>query len=175
MYPLQRYIFCRLLSVLACVPRAGADDWPQWQGPRADGIWREQGIVEKFPEGGPPVRWRTPIGAGYSSHAVANGRVFVLDRPDSETRGNPGGALQRATEAGRERVLCLDAQDGHVIWQHDRKFSDELTLYLVHGWLHLTGYDDLVPARKRAMRRAEARAMRVLTRADAIPVFGLRP
>jgi len=38
-----------------------------------------------------------------------------------------------------------------------RDFSAELTLYLIHGWLHLAGYDDLQPAKKRQMRRAEAR------------------
>ena len=49
--------------------------------------------------------------------------------------------------------------------KHRRDFSAELTLYLVHGWLHLAGYDDLKPAKKRVMRRAEARAMRVLAAA----------
>jgi probable rRNA maturation factor len=54
------------------------------------------------------------------------------------------------------------------------RFSAELTLYLVHGWLHLAGYDDLVPAKKRAMRRAEARAMKILRAARAVPRFTLR-
>ncbi len=59
--------------------------------------------------------------------------------------------------------------------QHGRDFSEELTLYLVHGWLHLAGYDDLVPAKKRLMRAAEKRAMRLLHRADAVPDFSIRP
>lgn len=58
---------------------------------------------------------------------------------------------------------------------HKREFSPELTLYLVHGWLHLVGYDDMVPVKKRAMRRAEARAMAVLQAAKALPEFELRP
>jgi outer membrane protein assembly factor BamB len=29
-------------------------------------------------------RWRVPLGAGYSGPAVANGRVYVLDRPTAE-------------------------------------------------------------------------------------------
>lgn len=33
--------------------------------------------------------------------------------------------------------------------------ADELALYLAHGWLHLAGLDDLTPADRRAMRRAE--------------------
>ena len=51
------------------------------------------------------------------------------------------------------------------------QFSTELTLYLVHGWLHLAGYDDLVPSKKRAMRRAEARAMKLLSEANCLPRF----
>lgn len=50
----------------------------------------------------------------------------------------------------------------------------ELTLYLVHGWLHLAGHDDRTPAARRAMRRAEARALRVLTAAGARPAFRWR-
>jgi len=51
--------------------------------------------------------------------------------------------------------------------------SRELTLYVVHGWLHLAGYDDRTPAAKRVMRRAEARALRLLARARALPRFKL--
>lgn len=53
-------------------------------------------------------------------------------------------------------------------------FSTELTLYVVHGWLHLAGYDDLVPAKKRVMRRAETRAMNILRTHDCLPRFTLR-
>jgi probable rRNA maturation factor len=57
---------------------------------------------------------------------------------------------------------------------HRRDFSTELTLYLVHGWLHLAGYDDLKPAKKRIMRRAEARAMKLLRTHRCLPAFSLR-
>ena len=52
-------------------------------------------------------------------------------------------------------------------------FSAELTLYLVHGWLHLAGYDDRSSAKKRRMRAAEQRAMALLRMAKAVPVFRL--
>jgi probable rRNA maturation factor len=55
---------------------------------------------------------------------------------------------------------------------HDN-FSAELILYVVHGWLHLAGYDDLVLAKKRAMRRAEARALALLRAARVMPQFTL--
>jgi len=52
--------------------------------------------------------------------------------------------------------------------------AGELTLYLVHGWLHLAGFDDRDPIHRRAMRRAEARALRLLRSAGALPRFALR-
>jgi probable rRNA maturation factor len=58
--------------------------------------------------------------------------------------------------------------------QHRRDFAAELLLYLIHGWLHLAGYDDLQPAKKRIMRRAEARALRILAHAGVKPGFTLR-
>jgi probable rRNA maturation factor len=51
--------------------------------------------------------------------------------------------------------------------------SRELTLYLVHGWLHLAGYGDRDPAARRRMRGAEARALRLLARSRAVPRFKL--
>jgi probable rRNA maturation factor len=77
-----------------------------------------------------------------------------------------------------EICVSADAAFRHVASlpspQSAAAFSAEITLYLVHGWLHLAGFDDLVPAKKRAMRRAEARAMRLLTKANAMPGFALR-
>jgi probable rRNA maturation factor len=42
------------------------------------------------------------------------------------------------------------------------RLSREITLYVVHGWLHLAGYGDKAPAERRAMRLAEARALRLI-------------
>ncbi len=53
-------------------------------------------------------------------------------------------------------------------------FAAEHTLYLFLGWLHLAGYDDLQPTKKRRMRAAEARAMKLLLTAKAIPAFRMK-
>lgn len=73
---------CLLVLILLCSRQALADDWPQWLGPARDSVWRESGIIDTFPEKGPPVRWRRKIGGGggYAGPAVADGRVFVADR-----------------------------------------------------------------------------------------------
>src|SRR5690349_3975285 len=82
-----------------------ADDWPQWLGPQRDSVWRETGIIEKFPEGGPVFRWRTPVGPGYSGPAVANSRVYLTDRKLGQDAANPSDPFQRGSIRGYERVL----------------------------------------------------------------------
>ncbi len=108
-----------LFLLAAAAGPAFAEDWPQWRGPTRDGVWNEQGILEKFPAGGPPVRWRAPLGPGYSGPAVAGGRVFVLDRTPSD----PGAEVKvawnvRNQSTDQERVICLDEATGRVLWTH---------------------------------------------------------
>jgi outer membrane protein assembly factor BamB len=91
-----------LLAALLPVP-ALADDWPQFLGPKRDGIWREVGILEKFPEGGPKKLWSAKLGGGYGGPSVAGGKVFVADY----TKGDSGGT---------ERIVCFDAAKGTELW-----------------------------------------------------------
>lgn len=108
-----------LLSALVTAPLLRADDWPQWLGPQRDAVWREAGIVEKFPEAGPKVRWRVPVNPGFSGPAVAGGRVFVTDRTVAKgAKVNEEDPFDRSVVAGTERVLCLDEATGKPIWQH---------------------------------------------------------
>ncbi|MEZ6132847.1 MAG: PQQ-binding-like beta-propeller repeat protein [Planctomycetaceae bacterium] len=94
-----------------------ADEWPQWMGPKRDNVWRETGIIEKFPDGGPKVLWRTPIAGGYSGPAVAGGKVFITDyvTKDDVKVGN----FERKEFTGTERVLCLDEATGNQLWKHE--------------------------------------------------------
>lgn len=70
--------------------------------------------------------------------------------------------------------ICVSADTAFAYAKANRRnFAEELTLYLVHGWLHLAGYDDLQPAKKRRMRAAEKRAMALLQKAKAVPAFRL--
>lgn len=79
------------------------------------------------------------------------------------------------TAAGLAGEICVSADTARAYArEHGHDFATELTLYLVHGWLHLAGYDDLQPAKKRRMRAAEARALKLLSAHASIPAFRLR-
>ena len=58
-----------------------------------------------------------------------------------------------------ELLICLDVADKEGAKRADSSFAEELTLYILHGFLHSAGYDDLAPEPRRAMRRAERRGM----------------
>lgn len=71
--------------------------------------------------------------------------------------------------------ICVSADTAaRCARERGEDLAAELALYLVHGWLHLAGHDDLEPHLKRAMRRAEARALRLLAAAEALPRFSWR-
>ena len=109
--PILLLLFLGLPFLLADVTRA--DDWPQWRGPNRDGVWRETGILESFPPGGLKVLWRAPVGPGFSSPVVAQGRVYLIH---SE--------LMRPN--AKERVQCFDAATGKVLWtfSYDVSYPD---------------------------------------------------
>src|SRR6476469_8567180 len=106
-------------NLLVNVTALRADDWPQWQGPTRDNVWRETGVLEKFPAAGPTIRWRVPVGAGYSSPSVAAGKVFVIDRVVKEGAPKPPNPFARLSTPGVERVLCLDEITGKTLWSKD--------------------------------------------------------
>ena len=82
-----------------------ADDWPQFRGPNRDGVWNETGIMESFPPGGLKVRWRKPVGLGWSSPVVAHSRVFLSD-------------AQLTKPSAKERLHCFEEASGKLLWSY---------------------------------------------------------
>jgi hypothetical protein len=116
---------CLLLTTIL-LAETQADDWPQWLGPNRDSVWREPGIVSSFPEDGLDVKWRVPVGLGYSGPAVDDGKVFVMDYAldSGEVANNPGG---RVKLSGKERVLCFATDTGKMLWKHEHDRPYELS------------------------------------------------
>lgn len=96
-------------------------DWPQWMGPQRDNRWEAEGVLDKFPEGGPKIVWRSPVAGGYAGPAVVGQRVFVHDfvpKGDAKVAN-----FERTKLEGTERVLCLKEATGEVLWKHEYPVS----------------------------------------------------
>jgi outer membrane protein assembly factor BamB len=62
-------------AVLVASPEPG---WPQFRGPRRDGISDERGLLQAWPEGGPKQLWTAKgTGRGFSSPIIAEGKIYV--------------------------------------------------------------------------------------------------
>ena len=56
--------------------------------------------------------------------------------------------------------LCISPQAAaEWVKKHGGKFEEELKRYVIHGYLHLLGYDDLEPKKKRQMRAQEKKCL----------------
>ena len=100
-----------LLSVPAVVSNRALDDWPQWRGPKRDGVSAERGLLKDWPPGGPKLAWKAAgAGEGYSSFATANGRLYTL-----------------GARGGTEYVIAYDAASGKRLWEsaHGQRFSND--------------------------------------------------
>jgi outer membrane protein assembly factor BamB len=93
-----------IITAVAGASPSHAADWPQWRGPTRDGVWTETGLVERFESPQLAIKWRAPVGSGYSGPTVAEGRVFVMDRV--------------ARPNSQERVLSFDAGTGREMWSY---------------------------------------------------------
>lgn len=89
------------LALLLALAIGRADDWPQWRGPHRDGISTERGWTTDWPAEGPALLWEATVGIGFSSVAVAQGRLYTLGNTN-ET----------------DTVWCFDAATGALKWRH---------------------------------------------------------
>jgi len=90
-----------LAVIVASSSASLAADWPQWRGPHRDGISTETGLLQEWPNDGPKLLWQaTDLGDGYSTPAIAGGRLYVLSNKGSDN----------------EFVQARDVQDGKEIW-----------------------------------------------------------
>lgn len=75
-------------------------EWPGWLGPNRDGKSADTGLLKQWPASGPELLWKiNDLGKGFSSVAVADGRIYVS--------GEPSGSL----------VLRALDMDGKPLWK----------------------------------------------------------
>src|SRR3954469_10244624 len=86
----------------APAPEAGksAADWPQFRGPKRDNVSPEKGLLQKWPEDGPRVAWKSEdVGEGFSSVSVVGDKLFTM-----------------GDKQGSSHVFALDRSSGKHLW-----------------------------------------------------------
>lgn len=58
--------------------------------------------------------------------------------------------------------ICISVDEA-LKYTHIQSLEKELTLYLVHGWLHLAGFDDIEEADRSIMRQKEQEVLQYLS------------
>lgn len=90
--------------MVAVVSAASATDWADWRGPARDGRSSETNLPRQWSPAGENLLWKAPYG-GRSTPVVLGDRVFL------QNGAGEGETLQ-------ERVLCLDADTGELLWEY---------------------------------------------------------
>ena len=121
-------------------------DWPQWRGPRRDGISDEKDLLQSWPDGGPKLLWKIDgMGKGWSSPIIVGNRIYITGDVDNDLvifaldlsgmvqwKANNGRAWKGPYPGARAccvfsegrlynmnahgRVVCLDAESGQELW-----------------------------------------------------------
>jgi outer membrane protein assembly factor BamB len=73
--------------------------WPGFYGPQRDAQYRETPILTSWPAKGLVEVWRRPVGGGYASMAVAEGRVYTIEQ-----------------RRGDEAAVAYDLGTGREVW-----------------------------------------------------------
>lgn len=83
MLPRFRPVVAVLALSLTLGAAMAAADSPQFRGPERSGIYPADGLLQSWPEGGPPQLWTaTGLGDGYASVSIADGRIYTTGMRD---------------------------------------------------------------------------------------------
>lgn len=90
-------------SVADLGTRSAGQDWPQFLGPNYDSSSPEVGIRKDWSAGKLPLLWSREVGTSYGIGSVAAGRYLQFERIGDA-----------------ERLTCLHAETGELLWSSDQ-------------------------------------------------------
>ena len=83
----------------AIATHAAPDYWTDFRGPNRAGVYTETAIETTWPAAGLPRLWKQPVGGGYASFTVGEGRAYTIEQRRS-----------------RETITAYDVQTGRELW-----------------------------------------------------------
>jgi outer membrane protein assembly factor BamB len=98
-YSIFFFSLCSLWLYVECTFLHAAD-WPQFLGPYRNGISGETGLLQSWPDKGPPMLWEKPVGEGFSGPVVAGSKLIIFHRVENN-----------------DVIECLDAVTGKGQWK----------------------------------------------------------
>jgi outer membrane protein assembly factor BamB len=123
----MKHCLSLLLILFAGTTLAFADNWSSWRGPEQTGVSRDTDLPDTFAVGAKAknVIWKAPYG-GITTPVIQNNRVYLINKVGEN-------------ESQQERVMCVDAKDGKMLWEH--KFNVFLTDIVADrlGWTQMVG------------------------------------
>ncbi len=105
-----------------------AADWPNWRGPEQTGMTREKALVTSWSPAGENVIWRIPM-EGRTTPIILGGRLYAI---------TPAGDVNDKVSI-QERVVCLDANDGKLLWEKRFNVFDSDIVQQRLGWTAMVG------------------------------------
>jgi len=79
---------------------ASKNYWTNFRGPNRDGRYDEMAVLTQWPAAGLTPIWKQPIGIGYASFVVADGRAHTIEQ-----------------RRGQEVVTAYDLATGREVWK----------------------------------------------------------
>jgi outer membrane protein assembly factor BamB len=114
-----RRITCFVLLSAIVFPAAAGADWLQFRGPDGQGRAAGTSLPVRWSET-ENVAWKSPIpGDGWSSPVVAGELIFLTTAVSPAAADAANGASPDPSKARSLRVLCLNADDGSLIWDRE--------------------------------------------------------
>jgi len=96
-------------------------NWSRWRGPNNDGISQETGLLTQWPAEGPPLMWKASgLGQGFSSVAVADGRIYTMGGGDGVgiicRKVDDGSHVWRTEIGENDNANCTPTVDGDLVF-----------------------------------------------------------
>ena len=109
---------------------AGSNYWTNFRGPNRDGRYDEMPVLTNWPSQGLPLVWKEPVGVGYASFTIADGRAYTIEQ-----------------RRRKEVVAAYDINTGREVWTQswNAEYTDETgdgprtTPTWEDGWLYALG------------------------------------